>query len=61
MKKKVLMHRSKEIDTTSGTDILDTYRDPYLNKKEYKEKLFQSIQSANGLKAPAGAKRVGGA
>ena len=57
----MLMHRSKEIDTTSGTDILDTYRDPYLNKKECKEKLFQGIQSANGLKTPGGAKRVDGA
>ena len=51
---------SKEIDTISNSDIYDTYKDPYLRKKEREEKLLQGIQSANGLKARTGAKNTDG-
>ena len=37
VKKKVLMLGSKEIDTINSTYIFDTYRDPYLSKKEYED------------------------
>ena len=47
----MLLRGSKEIDTINNSDIYDTYKDLYLNKKEREEKLIQGIQSANGLKA----------
>ena len=47
-KKKELILGSKEIDTINNSDIYDTKKDLYLSKKEYKEKLLQGIQSANG-------------
>ena len=49
--KKVLLLGSKEIDTINKSDIYDTYKDLYFSKKEREEKLLQSIQSANGVKA----------
>ena len=58
VKKKVLMLGSKEIDTINNTDTYDTYKDLYLSEKECQEKLLQGIQSANGLKARAGAKKT---
>ena len=51
---------SKEIDTINNADVFDTYKDLYLSVKERKEKLLQSIQSANGLKAQVGAKKADG-
>ena len=56
VKKKVLMLGSKDIDTINNSDIYDTYKDLYLSEKEREEKLLQGIQSADGLKARAGAK-----
>ena len=44
----------------NNADIYDTYKDLYLSEKEREEKLLQGIQSANGLKALAGAKKAGG-
>ena len=60
VKKKVLMHGSTEIETINSSDIYDTYKDLYLSEKEREEKLLQGIQSANGLKARLGAKRMDG-
>ena len=57
VKKKVLMLRSKDIDTINNSDVYDTYKDLYLSEKERKEKLLQGIQSANGLKA-GGCKKI---
>ena len=59
-KKKVLMLGSKEIDTINNSDIDDTYKDLYLNKKEHEKKLLQGIQPANGLKTRVGAKNSDG-
>ena len=60
VKKKVLMLGSKDIDAINNLDIVDTYKDFYLSKKEREEKLLQGIQSANGLKARLGAKKADG-
>ena len=60
VKKKVLMLGSKDIDTINNSDIYETYKDLYLSEKECEEKLLQGIQSANGLKAQVGAKKVDG-
>ena len=57
VKKKVLMLGSKDIDTINNSDVYDTYKDLYLSEKEHEEKLLQSIQLANGLKACVGAKK----
>ena len=54
------MFGSKDIDTINNLDIYDTYKDLYLREKEREEKLLQGIQSANGLKARAGAKNADG-
>ena len=51
---------STDIDTINKSDIYDTYKDLYLSEKEREEKLFQGIQSANGLKAQVGAKKADG-
>ena len=58
VKKKVLLLRSKDIDTINNSGIYDTYKDLYLSKKEREEKLLQGIQSANRLKAQVGAKKA---
>ena len=58
VKKKVLMFVSKEIDAINNSDIDDTYKDLYLNKKECEKNLLQCIQSVNGLKACAGSKKA---
>ena len=58
VKKKVLMLGSTEIETINSSDIYDTYKDLYLSEKEREEKLLQGIQSANGLKARLGAKKM---
>ena len=60
VKKKVLMLGSKEIDTVNQSYIYDTYKDLYLSKKEWEEKLLQGIQSATGLKARVGATKADG-
>lgn len=60
VKKKVLMLGSKEIDTINQSYIYDTYKDLYLSKKEREEKIFQGIQSENGLKARVGATKADG-
>ena len=57
-KKKVLMLSSKDIDMTNNSDIYDTYNDLYLSEKEREKKLFQGIQSVNGLKARVGAEKA---
>ena len=57
VKKKVLMLGSKNIDSIDNSDIYDTYKDLYLSEKEREEKLPQSIESANGLKARVGTKK----
>ena len=54
---RVLILSSNEIETINNSDIYDTYNDPYFSEKESEEKRFQGIQSGNGLKAQAGAKR----
>ena len=51
---------SKDIKTINNSDIYDTYKDLYLSEKEREEKLLQSIQLANGLKARVGAKKADG-
>ena len=56
VKKKVLMLGSKDIVTINNSDVYDTYKDLYLNKREPEEKLLQGIQPLNGLKASVGAK-----
>ena len=56
----MLILGSKEIDTIDNSDIYDTYKDLYLSKKEREERLLQSIQSVNGLKARVGAKKADG-
>ena len=58
VKKRVLMIGSKEIDTINNSDIYDTYKNLYLSEKKREEKLLQGIQTANGLKARAGAKKT---
>ena len=58
--KKVLILGSKDNDTINNYDIYDTYKDLYLGEKEREEKLLQGIQSANGLKGRAGAKKPDG-
>ena len=55
VKKKVLLLGSKDIDTINNSDIYNTYKDLYLNKKELEERLLQGIQSANGLNGRVGA------
>ena len=60
VKKKELILGSKEIDTINNSDIFDIYKDPYLSEKEREERLFQGIQSVNGLKARVGAKKADG-
>ena len=60
VKKKMLMLGSTDIDTINNSDIYDTYKDLYLSEKEREEKLLQGIQSANGLKGRAGAKKPDG-
>ena len=49
---------SKDINTINNSDNYDTYKDLYLSEKEREEKLLQGIQSANGLKARVGAKKI---
>ena len=44
----------------SNSDIYDTYKDLYLSEKEREKKLFQGIESANGLKVCVGAKEADG-
>ena len=51
---------SKDIDTINNSDIYDKYKDLDLREKEREEKLLQVIQSANGLKARLGPKKVDG-
>ena len=58
VKKKVLMLGSKEIDMIDDSDIYDTYKDLYLSEKEREGRLLQGIQSASGLKARVGEKKV---
>ena len=58
--KKVFMLGSKEIDIISNTVIFGTYNDLYLSEKKREEKLFQGIQSANGLKGRTDAKKADG-
>ena len=60
VRKKVLMLGSKEIDTINNANIYGTYQDLYLSRKEREEKVLQGIQSVNGLKAHAGAKKTDG-
>ena len=60
VKKKVLMLRSKEIDTANQSYIYDTYKDLYLSKQEREEKLLQGIQSETVLKARVGATKADG-
>ena len=60
VKKKVLTLGSTEIDTINNSDVYDTYKDFYLSKKKRKGRLFQDIQSANGLKARVDAKKADG-
>ena len=60
VKKMVLMLGSKDIDTINNSDLYDTYKDIYFSEKEREEKLFQGIQSANGLKLRVGAKNTDG-
>ena len=50
----------KDIDMINNSDIYDTYKNLYLSEKEREEKLLQSIQPANGLKARVGAKKAVG-
>ena len=59
VKKKVLILQSKEIDTINKTDIYDTCKDLYFSKKGRKEKMPRGIQSTNGLKARADARKIG--
>ena len=57
VKKKVLMLGSKEIDTIYDFNIYGTYKDlKDLSEEEHEKKLFQGIQSANGLKDEVGKK-----
>ena len=42
----------------NNSDIYDTYKDLYLSEKELEERLLQGIQSGNGLKARASAKKA---
>ena len=60
MKEKVLMLGSKDIDTINNSDVYDTYKDLYLSEKEREEKLLQSIQPTNVLKAQVGATKADG-
>ena len=50
VKKKKLILGSKSIDTISNSDIYDTYKELYLSEKEREDRLFEGIQSGNGLK-----------
>ena len=48
---------SKEIDTIYDFNIYGTYKDlKDLSEEEHEKKLFQGIQSANGLKDEVGKK-----
>ena len=40
LKKKVLMHGSKEVHTTNNLDIYNAYKNLYLSEKEREEKLL---------------------
>ena len=48
----------KDIVTINHSDIYDTYMDFFLSKKEREERLLQSIQPANGLKAQVSAEKA---
>ena len=58
VKEKTLMLGSKVLDTINKSDIYDIYKDLNLSEKYGEEKLLQSIQLDNGLKAQVGAKKV---
>ena len=58
VKKKELLLGLKNIVTINNSDIYDTYKELYLGEKEREERLLQGIQSANGLEAWMGAKKV---
>ena len=58
VKKKVLMPKLKL--KLNQSYIYDTYKDLYLSKKEWEEKLLQGIQSATGFKARFGATKADG-
>ena len=57
VKKKKLILGSKSIGTINNSDIYDTYKELYLGEKEREDRLFEGIQSANGLKTRMGAKK----
>ena len=57
VKKIVLKLESKENYTINNADIYDTCKDLYFSEKEREEKLLRGIQSADGLKALADAKK----
>ena len=57
----VKMLGSKEIDTVNQSYIYDTYKDLYLSKPEWEEKLLQGIQSATCIKARVSATKADGA
>ena len=59
-KKKDLILGLEATDTINNSDIYDSYKDLFLIEKEREEKLLQGIQSPNGLKASAGAKKADG-
>ena len=44
----------------NNSDIYEMYKELFLSKKEREERLLHGIQSANGLKAPVGAKKADG-
>ena len=51
---------SNKIDIINNSCIYDAYKDLYLRKKKCEERLLLGIQSANGLKAWLGAKKLDG-
>ena len=57
VKKKELLLGLKNIVTINNSDIYDTYKELYLGEKEREDRLFEGIQSANGLKTRMGAKK----
>ena len=57
VKKKELLLGLKNIVTINNSDIYDTYKELYLGEKEHEDRLFEGIQSANGLKTRMGAKK----
>ena len=58
--KKTFSLDSTELEVIENADIFDTYKDPYLTKKQREKMQLERIQPENSLKARAGTKTADG-